>query len=49
MLPFIDVLDFGKIIIQLVDKENDPICYYKSHVKNFLSTKKAKSKKEKDG
>ena len=32
--PYVDVLDFGKIIISLMD-DKDPICYYKTNVRNY--------------
>jgi len=34
MLPFVDVYDFGKVIVQLMDGEN-PVCYYIDSISNF--------------
>mmetsp|Transcript_30293 Transcript_30293/g.46311 ORF Transcript_30293/g.46311 Transcript_30293/m.46311 type:complete len:158 (+) Transcript_30293:1372-1845(+) len=34
-MPYVDCLDFGKVIIQLMDKSK-PICYYTDSISNFL-------------
>ena len=34
-MPYVDSADFGKIIIQLMDK-GKPICYYTDHITNYF-------------
>lgn len=38
-LPYVDVKDFGKVIIQLMDGD-DPVCYHIAAVKDFVVDKK---------
>jgi len=48
-LPYVDVKDFGKVIIQLMDGD-DPVCYHIEAIKNFVvDKKKAGAEKGKDG
>jgi len=35
MLPYVDEMDIGSVIIQLMDGD-DPVCFYKDNIKNFL-------------
>jgi hypothetical protein len=34
-LPYVDVLDFGKVIVQLMD-EDKPISYHQADISEFL-------------
>ena len=34
MMPYVDADDFGKIIVQLMDK-NKPVCYFTDHITNY--------------
>lgn len=33
--PYVDIYDFGKVIIQLVDDKGKPVCYYKESIAKF--------------
>ena len=35
MLPYVDCLDIGSVIVQLMD-DDDPVCFYKDNIQNFL-------------
>lgn len=45
-LPFVNAADFGKVIFQLMD-DDDPICFYVAHVKDFLSDREGMTDEEK--
>jgi len=35
-LPYVDIYDFGKVIVSLMDEKDDPVCYFISDIDNFL-------------
>lgn len=36
-LPYVDIEDFGNIVIQLLDGDGDPVCFYIEHISSFLN------------
>ena len=33
--PYVDIMDFGNVIIQLIDDKGRPVCYYKERINEF--------------
>lgn len=35
-LPYVDVEDFGTVFVSLIDEDDNPVCYYKAPVTEFM-------------